>query len=68
MKTENQWLYELKRTWYVWEMVKAKSRIHDKTKARMKRQFQDAVLGYAAYLAYQQETAAKYAEYEAGLR
>ena len=47
MTTSNR-LAEMRRTWYVWDMARHKKRVHPSTKARMRREFEDAVLAYAA--------------------
>lgn len=52
---------------YVWRMASSKSRIKPETKARMRQEFEDAVLEYADAIAHGREEAEKMAEYNAGL-
>jgi hypothetical protein len=37
----------MRRAWYVWEMNKHKSKVHDTTKERQQTEFEDAVMAYA---------------------
>jgi len=46
---------ELKRTQYVWEMNRFKTRTTDATKARLEREFEDAVLALAARIKEQRK-------------
>lgn len=54
---------QLKKKQYVWEMAKTKPRIKPETKERMQREFEDAVLEYAAYIEHARWQAEQMEEY-----
>lgn len=61
--TESQCQGNLKRTQYVWEMARHKTRIKQETKDRMRDDFYEAVLEYAAWITDAQYKAEKMKEY-----
>ena len=56
-------LSKLRRTWYVWDMARSKVRIKPATKRRLRTEFEDAVLEYAAEIANERYLAEQMKEY-----
>lgn len=67
MKTDGALLAAMRKKWYVWQINAHKPRIKPETKARMRTEFEDSVLEYAAAIEHGRHQAELMEEYNGGL-